>query len=254
MTLLDTLLGARLPRTFFDRPALVVAPALLGTLMVSYTYCTTERTLTEEPVLAVGRVVETEAYDCPNDPACWAYRRQTARNRVMWGAPGMAYIYAAYRSHAMINATVDADSYPATVLVRALAPVYGLAAMRERRGGGVADSALTNGPGKLSAALGITPAHNGIALDLQSGHPPLLFFANVTAAVRAALTETGTDSAAIERVRDLAYIPPPIVAATRIGLSQGQDLLWRYYYKGDPYVSRRDKEAEARLSLALADL
>jgi DNA-3-methyladenine glycosylase len=128
-----------LPAAFFTRPTLQIARALLGQWLVMG-----ER---------VGRIVETEAYVGPKDLASHTSKGRTARNEVMFGPPGHAYVFLVYGMHFCFNVT---SGHGAAVLIRALEPVAGL----DRR---------ADGPGRLTAALGITRAHNGLRLDA----PPL---------------------------------------------------------------------------------
>jgi DNA-3-methyladenine glycosylase len=109
-----------------------------------------------------GLICETEAYAGPDDEASHAYRR-TPRSAIMYGPPGHAYVYFIYGMYFCLNAVTEADGRPGAVLLRALLPLDGIETMRARRPG-VRDSQLTDGPGKLCAALGITGALNGLDL------------------------------------------------------------------------------------------
>ncbi len=110
-----------------------------------------------------ARIVETEAYRAEDDPACHAYRSRTARNEVMFGEPGFAYVYFNYGVHWMLNVCAHEPGRAAAVLVRAGRPLEGLDEMRDHRGP-VNDRNLLSGPGKLAKAFGITGSDNGLNL------------------------------------------------------------------------------------------
>ncbi len=145
----------RLPRTFFARPTVTVARALLGCLLVHET----------PEGRVVGRLVEVEAYGGPRDPASHAYRR-TPRSEVMWGPPGTAYVYLSHGIHACMNVVTEPLGRPGAVLLRALEPIDGVGLM-ERRRGTESVRILASGPGRLTQAMGITVTHN--RADLVTG-------------------------------------------------------------------------------------
>jgi DNA-3-methyladenine glycosylase len=181
-----------LRRDFFNRSVHEVAPELIGaTLMVGE---------------AGGLIVEVEAYH-QTDPAAHSYRGRTERNAVMFGPPGHLYVYRSYGIHWCANLVCEAEGSASAVLLRALEPTRGLAAMAGRRG--LDDPRLLcSGPGRLCEALGITRAHNGAALD----RPPLAIFAREN--------------------------PPEIAVGPRIGITKAVDMPWRYGMKGSKFLSK----------------
>ena len=198
-----TKLEETLPRDFYLQDTRVAAQKLLGQIV--------QRRLPSGETLS-GIIVETEAY-LTDDPACHAYRGQTPRNSAMFGPPGHAYVYFTYGLHMMLNLVCAPEGVAEAVLIRALEPVEGEDAMRENRRGISETRHLTNGPGKLAQALALTRlSHNGLdVIDPQS------------------------------ELQILANASPPfeMVTTTRIGITQGVDLPWRYYIQGNRYVSRR---------------
>ena len=140
-----------LTHTFYDRPVVEVARALLG--------CVVRHGDT------AGVIVETEAYH-QSEPACHAYVGLTARTSTLFGPPGRAYVYRSYGIHALLNAVSEPEGVGAAVLIRALEPLAGVDHMRARRGLERLED-LCSGPGKLSQALGITLEDNGC--DLAAG-------------------------------------------------------------------------------------
>lgn len=194
-----------LPAAFFGRPAEAVARALLGCRLVST--IAGERT--------AGRIVETEAYIGPHDPASHAAERigRTARNESMYGAPGIAYVYRIYGVHWCLNAVTDAQHFPAAVLIRALEPVEGIEVMRRRRSlptRALRDRELCSGPGRLAAALAITGTLDGHRLN----HSPLW-------------------------ISEGDAVPDAMVtSAPRVGITRAADWPLRFYLRGSPWISR----------------
>ncbi|HET7012242.1 MAG TPA: DNA-3-methyladenine glycosylase [Anaerolineales bacterium] len=140
----------RLRRPFFDRPTLDVARDLLGKRLVRI----------ERGRRRSGWIVEAEAYVGPSDLGCHAHVGRTARNEVMWGPPGHAYVYFTYGMHWCLNFVTEREGFPAAVLIRALLPEEGLRSMQRRRGD-VPLARLLDGPAKLTQALAIDGALNG---------------------------------------------------------------------------------------------
>ncbi|MGH7931940.1 MAG: DNA-3-methyladenine glycosylase [Candidatus Binataceae bacterium] len=138
--------GLKLMRDFYARPVLMVARDSIGKLLV-------HRTAEGE---SAGRIVEAEAYRGPLDLAAHSARGLTRRTAAMFGPPGYAYVFRLYGTSWAMNLVVAAEGEPHAVLIRAVEPVRGLELMTRRRGKTAASRELSNGPGKLSAALGIT--------------------------------------------------------------------------------------------------
>jgi DNA-3-methyladenine glycosylase len=185
-------LPPKLRRSFFDRPVLNVAPELIGaTLLVDG---------------VGGRIVEVEAYH-HTDPAAHSYRGPTDRNAVMFGPPGVAYVYRSYGIHWCLNFVCEEEGSASAVLIRALEPIEGLAAMRRRRGV-AAERLLCSGPGKLCEALGVTHRHNGLPLD----RAPFELRARASKVV--------------------------LVRGVRIGITKAVEKPWRYGLKGSRFLSK----------------
>jgi DNA-3-methyladenine glycosylase len=185
-------LGKPLKRAFFARSVHEVAPDLIGaTLLVNG---------------VGGVIVELEAYR-HTDPAAHSFNGPTPRNQVMFGPGGFVYVYRSYGIHWCVNFVCEKQGSASAVLIRALEPTHGIAAMRRRRGVQEARS-LCSGPGKLTQALGITHAHNGLALD----RPPFALYA------KAGKVEVAT--------------------GLRIGITKAVELPWRYGLKGSKFLSK----------------
>jgi DNA-3-methyladenine glycosylase len=187
----------RLGKSFFARSVHAVAPDLIGaTLLVDG---------------VGGPIVEVEAYH-HTDPAAHSFGGQTDRNAVMFGPPGHAYVYRSYGIHWCLNFACEPLGSASAVLIRALLPTEGLARMRRRRGR-TDERDLCSGPGKLAEALGVTRAHNGLALDRE----PFAIFARETEV--------------------------SVVTGPRIGITKAVDLPWRYGLKGSRFLSKPMRDA-----------
>jgi len=216
----------RLNQKFYNRPTLKVAKELLGKYLV----------VEKDRNYLSGKIVETEAYIGPNDPASHAYRGMTPRNKIMFGDPGYAYVYFTYGMHHCLNFVTERKGFPAAVLIRALEPMDGIEIMKKRRKtvknpalrsalrpetqcrrkssgsktkGGDDLKNLTNGPAKLCQALGIDRTLNGV--DLCSD---------------------------IIYVEDRGNKPIQIVSTSRIGIKEGKDKKWRFYIENNRFVSK----------------
>ncbi len=144
----------QLTREFYSRPTLEVAEDLLGKALVR---------VESNGDLTSGLIVETEAYVGVDDLGCHARSGKTPRNVSMWGPPGHAYVYFNYGMHWLFNIVTERDDFPAAVLIRAIVPIKGLEIIRERRSRR-GDTELTNGPAKLTQALGIKRETDGVDL------------------------------------------------------------------------------------------
>jgi DNA-3-methyladenine glycosylase len=149
-----------LSRGFYQRPTTEVARELLGKILVRKT---------GEGTVAV-EIVEVEAYLGIDDPACHTHGgRRTVRTETMWGEAGHAYVYLIYGMHHCLNVVTVGEDSPEAVLIRGALPLAGGALIRRRRGDGVSDAALTDGPGKLCQALAVTRADDGVDLSRRGG-------------------------------------------------------------------------------------
>jgi len=179
-----------LPRTFYSRDTITVAKSLLGKKIV--------RKIDKHEMS--GIIIETEAYRHKDDPASHAFRKITERNKVMFEEVGKAYVYFTYGMHYCFNVVARNSKFEAgAVLIRAITPEKGIEIMEKNRG--TKDrKKLTDGPAKLTQALGITKEHYGIDLTTDSK----LFI--------------------IEGVKR----PRKIIASPRIGIKNATDKLWNF--------------------------
>lgn len=158
MPLVHPLDSHPLERDFYARPTLQVARELLGMRLVRL----------DGSARLAGLIVETEAYIGQDDLGCHARAGLTERNRVMFGAPGHAYVYFTYGMHWLLNCVTEAEGFPAAVLLRAILPVEGIGVIAQRRGAQPVPR-WTDGPAKLTLALGIDGKANGLDLCDPAG-------------------------------------------------------------------------------------
>jgi DNA-3-methyladenine glycosylase len=198
--------SAALPRTFFDRPPLVVARDLLGRDF-------------EHRDVAV-RLTEVEAYAGPDDPASHAYRGITPRTAVMFGPPGHLYVYFSYGMHWCANVVCGPDGTAGAVLLRAGEVVRGLAVARSRRATARSDVELARGPARLTAALGIGRDQDGADLC--------------------------RDGATVRLTPGRPVPDDAVASGPRVGLTKAVDRPWRMWVAGDPSVSTYQPGARRR--------
>jgi len=201
-----------LPRSFYEGSALEIAPAMIGTLLV---HRVPEGTL-------AARIVECEAYRGPEDLAAHsAGGRRTRRTEVMFGPPGHVYMFRLYGMHWAFNVVVSPEGCPHAILVRAVEPVLGADIMAARRGVEPGSVRLTNGPGKLCAAMGLDAATYGADLCApKAGALPEIFLAPGAAGAKVCR------SARINVDYAGAWARKP----------------WRFYERGNRYVSVRPRD------------
>lgn len=192
----------KLDRSFYDRPTLKVAVDLIGKVLV--------RRLNGRNL--AGKIVETEAYVGPSDLACHASRGKTPRTAVMFGPPGVSYVYMIYGFYFCLNAVTESEGHPAAVLIRALEPLENIRTMRTLRSNPQHDTNIASGPGKLCMALSIDKTLN--AVDLASR--------------KLWIEDRNLEVGAID-------------AGPRIGVDYAGEYKnkpWRFYERGNPHVSR----------------
>ena len=191
-------MSGKLPRSFYARPTLEVAPDLLGKILVRV----------KGKTLTSGRIVEVEAYRNTDDPASHAHRGLTPRNMLMFGEAGHAYVYFIYGMYFCVNAVTESKNIAGACLIRALEPIEGIGIMKKRRGMDRVHD-LANGPGKLCLAMDIDRTLNGADFLGDSLY----------------LIDDGFREFTIQR-------------SPRIGIRVGSDKHWRFFIKGSEYISK----------------
>ena len=179
-----------LPSSFYSRNTILVAQELLGKILV--------REMGGEEIS--GRIIETEAYTGPGDPASHAFRGPTPRSRIMFGPPGRAYVYFCYGVHHLLNVVTEKEGTAGAILIRGLEPLEGIDRMMKNRGG-KRGKGLMDGPGKLTEALEITLALNGWNL---------------------------TRGKELYIIKGETHPGEQIIAAPRVGIRNATDKLWRF--------------------------
>ena len=189
-------------RRFYTRDTLKVAKAILGKVLVRRT-----------PLgILTGKIVETEAYRGTDDPASHSFRGKTGRNKVMFGKPGITYVYFTYGNHHCLNIVTERTDIPAAVLIRSIEPLKGIETMKRNRSvEKIID--VASGPGKLTKAFQITREDNNIDVTDSSSNISI---------------HTPAEEKSVQ-----------IVQTTRIGIRLAQEFPWRFYIKENPHVSKR---------------
>jgi len=194
-----------LPRSFYDRDPRLVSRDLLGKVLVRR----------EGRTLLAARIVEVEAYLGENDPAAHSAAGRTARNAVLFGPPGYAYVYFIYGNHYCLNVSCLPDGIAGGVLFRAVEPLLGIDEMAEARHMPASNSVnlcrLTSGPGRLAEAFGITRARDN-GKDLTSPLSDLF-------------------------IADDGFAARGVMVTPRIGITKAADQLLRYVIAGNKFVS-----------------
>ena len=206
-------MSQRLSFEFWNRHPLVVAEQLPGCILSMTTY---------PDKICQAKIIETEAYSA-DEAACHAYQKKQSqrspRIAQFFGPPGRSYIYLNYGIHKLLNIITGPEAAGGSVLIRAVEPVVGSALMRERRGA-VKDVDLTNGPGKLTQAMGIGLEYNDI--DICDPRSPLVIF----------------DKDCSESVA--------LLCGPRVGISKAQELEWRFAISGSSYISKAKENIHLR--------
>ena len=196
--------GEKLSHTFYSLPTLEVARNILGKIFVRKI---------DNKILA-GHIVEVEAYHQDGDRASHSFRGMTARNEVMFREGGFLYVYFTYGMHFCMNIVTEEKNTGAAVLIRAIEPLAGIEIMRKNRGEKISLHNLTNGPAKCCQAFSIARNENGTDL---SGKTIYILDA--------------------PRIQDSS-----VGCSARIGIKESTELQWRFFIKGNAFVSRMKKQ------------
>ncbi len=195
----------KLKRNFYTRDLQIVAKELLGKILVKK----------DGKAILSGKIVEVEAYDGDIDEASHAFTGKTERTKIMFNEGGYFYVYFTYGAHYCCNVVTGKKGRGTAVLIRAIEPVEGISLMSKNRFGNMIDEKdkikLTNGPGKVCKAFGISKEHYGVDLTGEN-----IFILNMP------------------KIKD-----DEIVITKRVGIKKSMDLAWRYYIKNNPYVSKK---------------
>lgn len=196
----------KLNRKFYTRNLFTVAKELLGKILVKQ----------DEKTTLSGLIVEVEAYDGSIDKAAHTFKGKTKRNEIMFNEGGYFYVYFTYGNHFCCNVVTGKKNHGTAVLIRGVEPLKGIKKMSENRYGHDLLNAkekfnLTNGPGKVCRAFNINRSHYGIDL-------------------------TGKQIYLLDQPK---ISDDNIVVSKRIGIKKSVDLPWRFYIKGNPYVSKK---------------
>jgi DNA-3-methyladenine glycosylase len=197
----DLLTSSTLPREFYSRNSPEVAKALLGKLLVRKV----------NGIKLIGRIVETEAYLGLEDEAAHSFIGETTRNRILFGEAGYTYVHSIHRYHC-IDIVAGQPNLPVSVLIRAVEPIESIELMKQNRNT-TDEKNLTNGPGKLCQAFGITRIMNGI--DVTDDSSEIVIYES-----------------------DLNVTDDAIITSSRIGISKAKDLPLRFYIGSSSYVSK----------------
>jgi DNA-3-methyladenine glycosylase len=205
LTIPSERLHAALPREFYDRDPRLVCRELLGKVLVR----------NEPRQYLAGRIVEVEAYFGKSDGAAHSFAGRTARNAVLFGPPGFAYVYFIYGNHYCLNVSCLPDGVAGGILFRAVEPLVGIEAMAKARGlelNGMRNLRdLTSGPGRLAEAFGITRERDN-GKDLASADSDLF-------------------------IADDGFRVKKVLTTPRIGVTKAAERPWRYLIAGNPFVS-----------------